>query len=330
MTMPTGTCWAWPWRFQGKSHRERRGRALRKVALDDARQPNTERLTCGRLGAWRLVRRPASRRLSAIQGQTRPELFMGHGYANCSGPSSQADYVKEHAAMATGSSGSHYGELSARACRAGGEDMSKTCSHHGALRAIPGKSGFALMPVKPGQPARQQVHARLRFGTQVKGRCSSAPDAIAAMACASRGTEAADDLSAHSNSRAFSKNCGARNRFLGSSVWPSRYVVEHGLTLSTCRPPAARQPVSISRFFPWRLRQIVRLSERTIGRRIFFVVNRRVIVDEAHGRSREIARRLHKASPGSVLCAVSCQDLAGKRSPGEYSSPRPHRARFLF
>ena len=48
-----------------------------------------------------------------------------------------------------------------------------------------------------------------------------------------------------------------------------------------------------------------RPCERTIGRRIFFVVNRRVIVDEAHGRAREIARRLREAAPGSALCAIA-------------------------
>jgi CRISPR-associated endonuclease/helicase Cas3 len=48
-----------------------------------------------------------------------------------------------------------------------------------------------------------------------------------------------------------------------------------------------------------------RLCERTVGRRIFFVVNRRVIVDEAHERAREIARHLREAIPGSVLRAVA-------------------------
>jgi len=45
--------------------------------------------------------------------------------------------------------------------------------------------------------------------------------------------------------------------------------------------------------------------ERTIGRRIFFVVNRRVIVDEAHQRAIEIARKLRDAAPNSVLLAVA-------------------------
>ena len=54
-------------------------------------------------------------------------------------------------------------------------------------------------------------------------------------------------------------------------------------------------------------------SQRTIGRRVFFVVNRRVIVDEAHGRARKIARKLRDAQPGSVLHAVAgaLRDLSG-------------------
>ena len=56
-------------------------------------------------------------------------------------------------------------------------------------------------------------------------------------------------------------------------------------------------------------------NERTIGRRIFFVVNRRVIVDEAHQRSTEMAAKLESAMTGAsenilnrvarALCSVS-------------------------
>jgi CRISPR-associated endonuclease/helicase Cas3 len=55
--------------------------------------------------------------------------------------------------------------------------------------------------------------------------------------------------------------------------------------------------------------------ERTIGRRIFFVVNRRVIVDEAHQRALEIARKLREAAPGSILRAVAdaLRRLSGER-----------------
>jgi len=46
-------------------------------------------------------------------------------------------------------------------------------------------------------------------------------------------------------------------------------------------------------------------EERTIGRRIFFVVNRRVIVDEAHERAIELARKLNDAKTCSVLHEVA-------------------------
>ena len=46
-------------------------------------------------------------------------------------------------------------------------------------------------------------------------------------------------------------------------------------------------------------------GERTVGRRVFFTVNRRVIVDEAHERAQAIARKLQEAPPGSVLHAVA-------------------------
>ncbi len=46
-------------------------------------------------------------------------------------------------------------------------------------------------------------------------------------------------------------------------------------------------------------------ARRTVGRRLFFVVNRRVIVDEAHERALVVARRLCEALPGSVLYDVA-------------------------
>lgn len=46
-------------------------------------------------------------------------------------------------------------------------------------------------------------------------------------------------------------------------------------------------------------------EERTVGRRIFFVVNRRVIVDEAHERALELAQRIKDAPEGSLLKKVA-------------------------
>lgn len=46
-------------------------------------------------------------------------------------------------------------------------------------------------------------------------------------------------------------------------------------------------------------------EKRTVGRRIFFVVNRRVIVDEAYERAMELARKIKDAQQGSLLHSVS-------------------------
>jgi len=46
-------------------------------------------------------------------------------------------------------------------------------------------------------------------------------------------------------------------------------------------------------------------AKRTVGRRVFFVVNRRVIVDEAYGRAKEIAEKLLSAPRGSVTRNVA-------------------------
>lgn len=64
-------------------------------------------------------------------------------------------------------------------------------------------------------------------------------------------------------------------------------------------------------------------AERTVGRRIFFVVNRRVIVDEAHQRAIEIARKLaatqdgaHSASPLHQVANALIQLAGGTASDG--------------
>lgn len=66
------------------------------------------------------------------------------------------------------------------------------------------------------------------------------------------------------------------------------------------------------------------LSERTAPRRIFFCVNRRVIVDEAYQRSERIARRLweaerNPASNSPVLCnvAAALRQIAGTEARGD-------------
>jgi CRISPR-associated endonuclease/helicase Cas3 len=56
------------------------------------------------------------------------------------------------------------------------------------------------------------------------------------------------------------------------------------------------------------------MAQRTQGRRIFFIVNRRVIVDEAYDRAGELCKRLRDASPGSVAgrVAAALRGLSGE------------------
>ncbi|MFQ5734197.1 MAG: HD domain-containing protein [Planctomycetaceae bacterium] len=54
-------------------------------------------------------------------------------------------------------------------------------------------------------------------------------------------------------------------------------------------------------------------SERTVGRRIFFVVNRRVIVDEAYQRAEEIGQKLLCALHGEDDARFRCCEREGKR-----------------
>ena len=56
--------------------------------------------------------------------------------------------------------------------------------------------------------------------------------------------------------------------------------------------------------------------ERTAGRRIFFIVNRRVIVDEAYERAGELCQKLAEATPSSVVgrVAAALHSLSGDNS----------------
>ena len=48
-------------------------------------------------------------------------------------------------------------------------DIDKNSWHRGVPRAIPGQSGFPLMPVKSGRSSRQQVHVWLQFEQPIEG-----------------------------------------------------------------------------------------------------------------------------------------------------------------
>ena len=56
------------------------------------------------------------------------------------------------------------------------------------------------------------------------------------------------------------------------------------------------------------------MAERTQGRRIFFIVNRRVIVDEAYERTGKLCKKLREASPDSVAgrVAAALRKLSGE------------------
>lgn len=56
------------------------------------------------------------------------------------------------------------------------------------------------------------------------------------------------------------------------------------------------------------------VAERTQGRRIFFIVNRRVIVDEAFDRAGELCARLREASPDSIVgrVATALRQISGR------------------
>ncbi|MCI0534788.1 MAG: type I-U CRISPR-associated helicase/endonuclease Cas3 [Verrucomicrobiales bacterium] len=56
------------------------------------------------------------------------------------------------------------------------------------------------------------------------------------------------------------------------------------------------------------------MTERTQGRRLFFIVNRRVIVDEAYERAGDLCKKLSEAAPDSVAgrVAVALLGISGK------------------
>lgn len=62
-------------------------------------------------------------------------------------------------------------------------------------------------------------------------------------------------------------------------------------------------------------------SERTAGRRIFFIVNRRIIVDEAHERANQLAKKLQKALSNESGILSQVAKLLHELTGGENSPP---------
>lgn len=66
--------------------------------------------------------------------------------------------------------------------------------------------------------------------------------------------------------------------------------------------------------FALALQSSLPVAQRTQGRRIFFIVNRRVIVDEAYDRAGKICQKLREATPDSVSgrVAMALRELSGE------------------
>ena len=149
-----------------------RGASLRKALYDDVGQPKPIVLKLGKLGAWSLVRETRESPPLALESETwtRPS----HTWATVTpivlDRHPKSDYVKDRGRWVREAM-----QTIAESCRRQGlpelvaVHVGKTCWHRGAPRAVPGKTGFPLMPVKSGQPKRQQVHAKLCFDRPVEG-----------------------------------------------------------------------------------------------------------------------------------------------------------------
>jgi len=149
-----------------------RGVALRKLLYNDEGQTAPVKITLGALGDWTLVRetRPSSPQALQIETWTGPSRIWATVTPIILDRHPKADYAKQRERWVQ-----EVSETIVDSCRRQGLpepvgiDVDKTCWHRGAPRAIPGKGGFPLPPVKAGETARQQVHAWLKFDQDVEG-----------------------------------------------------------------------------------------------------------------------------------------------------------------
>ncbi len=89
--------------------------------------------------------------------------------------------------------------------------------------------------------------------------------------------------------------------------WPKYVAVPTGSGKTACLDGIA---------FALAVQAVTRpMQERTVGRRIFFIVNRRVIVDEAYERAGQLCQKLVHAQQGSVtsLVAAALRTLTGEK-----------------
>ncbi len=149
-----------------------RGHVLGKLFYDDTGNPKPIDLRLGRLGMWRIARETRESPPLALQpwNWTRPSRSWATVTPIVLDRHPKADYAKDRQGWVQ--------EVAAaivESCRRQslpepvGIDIGKNCWHRGVPRAVPGRSGFPLMPVKPDQSARQQVHACLWFDRDVEG-----------------------------------------------------------------------------------------------------------------------------------------------------------------
>ncbi len=98
----------------------------------------------------------------------------------------------------------------------------------------------------------------------------------------------------------------ARRICVGES--PEYVAVPTGSGKTACLD-AAVFALAVQSFLP--------IEQRTQGRRIFFIVNRRVIVDEAYERAGELCKKLRNATPDSVSARVAAalRSLSGGTRP---------------
>ncbi|MEO8350224.1 MAG: type I-U CRISPR-associated helicase/endonuclease Cas3 [Chthoniobacteraceae bacterium] len=85
-------------------------------------------------------------------------------------------------------------------------------------------------------------------------------------------------------------------RRIGTGDWPKYVAAPTGSGKTACIDAAV---------FALAIQSQLPTQERTAGRRIFFIVNRRVIVDEAYERAGELCQKLIDASPETVVGRVA-------------------------
>jgi len=150
-----------------------RGRALRNLLYDDGGVPRRIKLVRGSIGEWTLGRE--TRESPPLTLQRESWTAASDTWATVT-PIVLDRHPKADRAKDLERWSLEVAAVVAESCqRQGlpepvGIDIDKTCWHRGAPRAMPGHGGgFPLMPVKPGQSARQQVHAWLRFDQPIEG-----------------------------------------------------------------------------------------------------------------------------------------------------------------